>query len=118
MRPPENKAAPLRFIGMVYTARMTLYNTQIISLSTHNEKATEQGPSPSAKDADEPAAISIQPNLQERTDTSSTRHTRSGSPSTVNISKSNTIRCLSNGDEVRAEQQNPKAGRDHREPPK
>ena len=45
--------------------------------------------------------------------------TLSFSPSTANISKSNTVtlRRLPNGDGVRAEQQKPKAGREHREPP-
>ena len=74
----------------------------------HNEEAIEQGPSPSAKDADETAAISIQPTLQERTDTSPSRYTLSGSPSSANISKSNTLRCLPNRDGVWVEQQKPK----------
>ena len=63
-----------------------------------------KNPSPSAKDADETATVSIQPNLPEGAHTPPSRETISDGPSTANISKSNTLRCLPNGDGVQRTQ--------------
>lgn len=51
------------------------YSQRRSSISRHrNEEAIEQSPSPRAKDSNETAAMLIQPDLQERTDTSPGRH--------------------------------------------